>query len=227
MVDIFGSWGLTPIVTLSLIFALVNKSRAIGRTLIYSQLAAPLSPPLRVCSLREVQSSGPSMRTAGSVSALSSIIKAQKILRPPAACNQIHTFHISDPYFSALGKWFHHHHLLNWTLMASATFISFYLSFSKLSFLQPVSLACTVMHITEFWQIQSKSKLALWVCYESRFHRKPHWVLRCLHRDVWMLPVGSFIEPDCVFLGVENQIWPIRVKYDPNIYLYSFLVKTM
>lgn len=147
VVDILGSWGFTPIVTLSLIFALVNISRSIGRTLIYSQLAAFLSPPLCVCSLREVQSSGLSMRTAGCISALSSIITAQKISRPPAACNQIHTFHISDPYFSALGKRFLRRHLLNWTLMVSATFISFYLSFSKLSFLQPVPLACTAMHI--------------------------------------------------------------------------------
>lgn len=129
VVHTFGSWGLIPIVTLSLIFALVNKSRAIDWTLINSQLAAPLSPPLRVCSLREVQSSGPSMTTAGCVAALSSIIKDLKILRPPAACNHIHTFHISDPYFSALGKLFLCHHLLNWSLMASATFISFYLSF--------------------------------------------------------------------------------------------------
>ncbi len=126
---VVADWGFIPIVTLSLIFSLVNKSHAIDRTLINSQLAAPLSPPLCVCSLREVQSSGPSMRTAGSVSALSTIIKAQKILRPPAACNQIHTFQISDPYFSTLGKRFLRHQLLNWTLMASATFISFYLSF--------------------------------------------------------------------------------------------------
>jgi len=143
----FWSRGFTPIVTLSLIFGRVNKSHSIGRTLIYSQVAARLSPLLCVCSQREVQSSGPSMRTAGCVSALSSIITAQKISRPPAACDQIHTFHISDPYFSALGKRFLRCHLLNWTLMPSATVCSLALSFSKLSFLQHVPLACTAMHI--------------------------------------------------------------------------------